>query len=485
MGNVHTLDSLNNGRAQATIINEENVNNGTQLVSVLRLRATVPAGSEVRVAENALERAVEEFRKYTEENGSSSIAESFPDLYPAPDGEEPGSNNISLFELIKKIYNRLINSDIQVNDSNIDSLITLIKKEEESENLSEGVKTVLENITLNLNETLPSVGMRPLGNFGDITLNQLVYNIQNFNFSMVLDNTELLVYPITLLPFSLVLPDYKLVRSYMRHCDNIEDIRSPLGQNERLRMHQLRIRRVSIAAAVGLIIPLSTLMILKFGRLNIFDSFKINLKNDTFIEPSSGKQVPPLTAVGEQMQKSIITLFYLNKYKGPRPFKAVAAPTGKGIRKQAFSKYKYKESKLSCNNNKNKNNNNNKYFYILITIILLIIIISSLFYFNKLTLLFNAQATILNIILGIWYLLFVFNFIYNLIGYFILKIKGKIDIDLSFIKIKCIISLIESFIIIKNSNDNLAIDILQKNINRQLIIYIIVLTLAFILFVLL
>jgi hypothetical protein len=262
MGNVHTLDSLKNG--STSIINEESVNNGTQLVSVLRLRAKE---SEIRVAEIALvKRRAEEFRRYTEENVSSSPfgseGESLPDLYPAPDEIEPGANNITLFDLIKKIYNRLINSDIQVNDSNIDSLITFFKKEEESENLSEEVKTVLENITLN--ESLPSFGMRPLGKFGDITLNQLVDIIQNFNFSMVLDNTELLVYPISLLPFSLIY--YKLVRSYMRHCDSIDDIRRI--KNERLRMHQLRIRRVSIAATVGLIIPLSTLMILKFSMVD-------------------------------------------------------------------------------------------------------------------------------------------------------------------------------------------------------------------------
>ena len=54
-------------------------------------------------------------------------------------------------------------------------------------------------------------GMRPLGNFGDITLNQLLENIHNYNFSMVLNNTELLVYPTTFLPFSLLY--YKLVKS--------------------------------------------------------------------------------------------------------------------------------------------------------------------------------------------------------------------------------------------------------------------------------
>jgi hypothetical protein len=92
------------------------------------------------------------------------------------------------------------------------------------------------------------------GHFGDITLNQLFDNVQNFNFSMVLNNTELLVYPITFVPFSFLY--YRLVKSYMNHCDNIKDIRRI--KNERLMLEQLKIRRVSIALAVGLFIPLST-----------------------------------------------------------------------------------------------------------------------------------------------------------------------------------------------------------------------------------
>jgi len=68
---------------------------------------------------------------------------------------EPGANNITLFDLIKKIYNRLINSDIQVNDSNIDFLISLIKKVRE---LKQSLRR--ENIILNLNDSLQSSGMR-------------------------------------------------------------------------------------------------------------------------------------------------------------------------------------------------------------------------------------------------------------------------------------------------------------------------------------
>jgi hypothetical protein len=123
----------------------------------------------------------------------------------------------------------------------------------------------------------------------------------------------------------------------------------------------------------------------------------------------------------------------------------------------------------------------NNYCYILIIVSSLVFIISCLFYLKKLTLFNNTS---LNFILGIWYLFFVLALIYYLIGYIILKIKGKIEIDLSFIKIKYIISLFESIIFIKNSNDKFAIDILQKTINRHLIMYIFVFVLILIFIIL-
>ena len=79
--------------------------------------------------------------------------ESFPDLYPAE--IEPGANVESLFEIIKKIYKKIMNSEIHINESNVETLSNLIKNEEDSAKLSEEVKTILENITLNLNESLP------------------------------------------------------------------------------------------------------------------------------------------------------------------------------------------------------------------------------------------------------------------------------------------------------------------------------------------
>jgi hypothetical protein len=230
---------------------------------------------------------------------SSSLHESFPHLYPAPDEIEPGANSVNLFEIIKKIYKKIMNKDIQINDSNIDTLSNLIKKDEDSQNLSEEVKTTLENITANLNESLTSNGLRPLGSFGVITLNQLFENMQPLRgkFSMVLNNTELLVYPITFVPFSLLY--YKLVKSYMNHCDNIKDIRRI--KNERLMLEQLKIRRLSIALAVGLIIPLSSLMILNFSRVSIFDGFKFKIRNDII---EHGKA---------PTKDQIFTLFLLNK----------------------------------------------------------------------------------------------------------------------------------------------------------------------------
>jgi hypothetical protein len=422
----------------------------------------------------------EEFEKWLPniDTISSSMHESFPHLYPAPDDIEPGANNVNLFIIIKKIYNKIMNKDIQINDSNIDTLSNLIKKDEDSQNLSEEVKTTLENITANLNDSLSSNGLRPLGNFGDITLNQLFENMQSFNFSMVLNNTELLVYPITFVPFSLVY--YKLVKSYMNHCDNIKDIRRI--KNERLMLEQLKIRRLSIALAVGFIIPLSSLMILKISKISILDGFNFKIRND-IIEHAKAPT-----------KDQILSLFLLNKgasfehssflkkevnNQRVAPAKKRSHPSGENRSRVTLPRKGLAPSSHMVISGKHKNNLNRKNNKFKIIIVIILLLVTAAVYFNFFSWLFNtitlnfcaASLTIF------FFVLYLISFFYYLFGFFILKIKGNINIDLSFIKIIYIRSLIESIIIIKNSNSKLAIDILQKTINRQLIMYIFLLIL--------
>jgi hypothetical protein len=501
----NNIDISNN---KSTNLNDStlNINDGINNINSrgqISLEEGVPSLDDLfKFKEEIKKIREEEFEKWLPniENISSNLHESFPDLYPVPDETEPGANVVSLFEIIKKIYKKLMNNDIQINESNINTLSNLIKNDKDSDNLSEEIKTTLENITANFNESLSSSGMRPLGNFGDITLNQLFEKTQNFNISMVLNNTELLVYPIAFVPFSLLY--YKLVKSYMKHCDNIQDIRRI--KNERLMLEQLRIRRVSIAFAVGFFIPLSSLMILKFSRISIFEGFNFKIRNDNIDPmPPSGDacSLPaPLHAKGGPLSEAvhkpsgsesdvaatksqISTLFFFNK--GALRPKQLTPPQSKGLRKQGClgreqsSLFKKKEV-----NNKKTNNLNRKYnnkFKIIIVIILLIATATLFFYFNKLSWLFNTIT--LNIFIFLYFVSFLLSLFFYLFGFFILKFKGNINIDLSFIRINYIRSLIESFIIIKNSQDKIAIDILQKTINRHLIMYMLLLILIFVLFV--
>jgi hypothetical protein len=47
------------------------------------------------------------------------MLKSLPDQYPAPDEIELGANIVSLFEIIKKFFNKKMNNDIQINESKI------------------------------------------------------------------------------------------------------------------------------------------------------------------------------------------------------------------------------------------------------------------------------------------------------------------------------------------------------------------------------
>src|SRR5882757_1541806 len=130
MTNIHTLDSLNNSNSGSNITTPgatlDCINDGTQLLPVLKLRAS---NNEINNVISALDRSVEENYNYFLSHGSSSISESFPSLYPQV---APGEDEVivkSLFDIIKNIYNNIINSGVDIDENNINTLSNLIRND--------------------------------------------------------------------------------------------------------------------------------------------------------------------------------------------------------------------------------------------------------------------------------------------------------------------------------------------------------------------
>ena len=420
MDNIHTLDTLNNNSISNTLTSaclaDDNLNSGTQLLPVLKLRAT---SSEINDLENSLERAVAENLKYYQENGSSSISESFPSLYPPAIEDEVTVT--SLFDIIKNIYNRLINSGIDIEGNNINTLSNLIRNDPSSGDLSEEIKKVLDTVVNDLNTSINSNNLKPLGQFGDITLNELILKGQHLDFSFLIQNQELIVYPLKLIPVGLVYGT--IIRLFMKHCDD-NSINSRNYDLE-TRLHLLRVRRVNIALTLALTAPVATILLLKFGRLSIFDGLKIGGNTDNNIKNELLNYIP----IFFNKKKKKITPPLLDKATQPTLPSLSLATRGGGGGKG------WRAGFLSIRA---------RFFKIIIFILFIIICVG----------LYNYNINIFNIyfLFYLWFLILIFSLVYNSIAYFILINKNEIDIDLNKIRIKFIRKNIESFIAIRNSN---------------------------------
>jgi len=297
MDNIHTLDSLNNTTTLTTTL-ADNINDGTQLLPVLKLRASI---NEINDLENSLDRAIAENLKYYQENGSSSIPESFPSLYPPAIEDEVTVT--SLFDIIKNIYNRLINTGIDLDENNINTLSNLIRNDPSSGNLSEDIKEVLNTVVSDLNTSININNLKPLGQFGDITLNELILKGQHLDFSFLIQNQEYIVYPLKLIPVGLVYGT--IIRLFMKHCDD-NSINSRNYDLE-TRLHLLRVRRVNIALTLALTAPVATILLLKFGKLSIFDGVKIGGNTNNIVKSELLNYIPLFISLFKKKNNSHTT----------------------------------------------------------------------------------------------------------------------------------------------------------------------------------
>jgi len=405
MNNIHTLDSLNNNsssNSNTITLTQDSVNEASQLLPVLKLRAS---NNEINEIQNSLDRLVDEHLKYYEENGSSSFSESFPSIYPFIEDEIPVT---SLFDIIQNIYNRFINSDIDIDENNINTLSNLILNDPSSEGLNENIKDILNTVVNDLNNSININNLKPLGQFGDITLNELILKGQNLDFSFLIKNQELVVYPLKLISVGLVYG--AVVRLFMKHCDDYNSINriNDIGS----RTHFLRVRRVNIAVTLALTAPMATILLVKFGKVSIFDSLglKLGVNKDNLVNSN-------------ELLNNILLFSTLSPRGGVAPRPDLV---------------------------KKKKNHQNPKFFKFILFLLLIIICVGLYKYN----IFMYIINYINIffLIYLWFLILIFSIVYNSVGYFILINKNEIDIDLSKLRNKFIRNTIESFIQIRNSN---------------------------------
>ena len=216
-------------------------------------------------------------------DSSSSINESFPWLL-----DEDGKNidfrkPIGLFNGIKLISNYLekrfqMDKDI-ISEVKLTEILELFEKNKEAtvldlynhvatlyKNDKESLIDIADKITNDSfkNESLNS-SSKPLGNYGDITLNEIILNLKNLNWEFYLNNTKATFHAI---PFAVNFIGYSFMLKYFMKYVHNRPYAPNLNSMERQLQQQMRNRQLAFFIIFGTPAILVCLRKLKFNLVD-------------------------------------------------------------------------------------------------------------------------------------------------------------------------------------------------------------------------
>jgi len=221
-----------------------------------------------------------------------------------------------------------------------------------------------------------------------------------------------------------------IVRLFMKHCDDYNSIK--MEKNPLTRAHFLRVRRVNIATTLALTAPICTILLIKFGKLSLFDGLKIGVACD----PNNA-----LARENNELLNNLLPIFtYFSSKLNKERMRL------RDSKRESLKKELPPCSAGEANKGNRTPNNGGKYPNIL-KIILFLIIIVVLYKYNIFTYISNNIN--FYFLCYIWFLILIFTIVYNSVGYLILL--NIINIDLNKIRIKFIRNTIEDFIVIRNN----------------------------------
>lgn len=304
-----------------------NINTLDTLTTEQEFESFTGEGRRLVLLRSNLEKFIEDHKKNTETHyrkvANSSMHESFPEIYPNPESEEVEYFVETIWSILKRLYEKLMNNEIEVDQNNLDNITTLIKKDPASENLSEEVSNILENGAERLaNEFAGPIfnalsnyevvnNVKPLGEFGDISLNELINKLSQFNLEFLVHHHHVAIAPLKLIPFALV---YRLLfKQFLKHCDSKKEIKKINNTAERL--YFMNRRRTTIALMAGFVIPFSSLLILNFGKMSILNAIEIKSNTLDKLEDKKSILLLPYGSSSLLFIKNPFNISQLNKQK--------------------------------------------------------------------------------------------------------------------------------------------------------------------------
>lgn len=372
----------------------------------------------------------EENKKFIEENGSSSYAESFPDLIDNNELAEfldlPPLTYEGVFDTVRSLYSDINNGllDLGSNPMSI-SIIKLIQERSSNNPLLQTASNILNSNTLN-----ESVLYRlSQDQWRDVTVGEIFDTIRNLPLDLV-PALEIGIEPVKLI--SLGITYNMLMRGHIKlmsmHTREMSQIPNPFDK-----FHFLKNRMAINCIMGGLVIPFASVIISNFNQSSIFKALSHKVAT---ISGSNFKISPPLRG-GEDL--SYIPLLLSNGLKKKIPVINPEPPFGMGKNRAGLPNGKW----------------NNFFKRGLKWIIILLLAYLQLKY-NYLktisTFISNNEKIINAVLIYIGILSICASLVLNTIAVLIFSIENEIKMDTSKIRIKFIRDFIGNFIVVKNTS---------------------------------
>jgi hypothetical protein len=405
-GHGPTNNKSNNKKLDATRINPippiivgNTVNNTTNnsIQDMFNNSLNETSANNLQVArrvlnESNLDKVVREAKEYYEANGSSST-ENLPSL-DSSNLVDKSEDIISIFSIFSDIYNKLFKDDksLDIKDLNVTSLTEEAIKHKDFSKMSEEMQTIITEAAAKTKSGLfEKIIAKPFGELGDMTINEIVNKAFHTDISTFMNNVELAVKPLKIVPALYVYG--RLVHMYVTKLHPVTQVHAMPNPAERLQ--HTKIRHFHIGLFMGIIAPISTLLLLNLTGSSITDaiSFKIGV------------------ASASEIEKMEIALLLLTSSLPP-------------------------SNKIFNSNNKDKNlKNGNKKFKWLILVLIILVFIFVIFNYNLINVFnflistrFLLSISLISSFLGIIYnssFLFFYNLFYNNKNIKIVDIKPK------------------------------------------------------------
>ena len=156
---------------------------------------------------------------------------------------EKSITDVKLTEILKPLFDKKEGEDITVLDL-YNHVSTLFNKGEFKETILQGITNEVNNETIS--DTMDS--SKPLGQFGDISLNEVVIQIKDLKWNSLLDSAKITIHAT---PLAINVLGYGLImRSYMKFVYN-RDLPVNISNTQQKLQHKIRNRNLAIFSFLG------------------------------------------------------------------------------------------------------------------------------------------------------------------------------------------------------------------------------------------